>query len=84
VLPAAEVILKAEGHYSRARLQPYQDRLVQRFGREKPDWTRTISALIPNQVIPSAARGLLATRWFSRHLINRWFLHSHVPALTLP
>jgi hypothetical protein len=28
------------------------------------------------------ARRLLATHWFTRHIvINRWFLHAHQPAL---
>jgi len=81
-LLAAEVIINAAGRYDREQLSGYLDRLVKRFGRTEPDWTQRISALIPDHVIASAARGLLATRWFSRRfLLDRWFLHSYDPAL---
>ncbi len=81
-LLAAEVILRANGDYRREKLQPYCDRLVQRFGNTESDWTRRIRILLPGSLAVAAARRLLATRWFSRHvLLDRWFLHSHMPPL---
>jgi len=81
-LLAAEVILQASGDYSRERLQRYRDRLAQRFGGAQSLWARRLSSLIPDQVIVSAARRLLAAPWFARRvLLDRWFLHSHVPAM---
>ena len=42
--------------------------------REAP----TVGSAITRDQIESYARRLLATRWFTRHvLINRWFLHAH-------
>jgi flavin-dependent dehydrogenase len=83
-LLAAEVILEAEGDYSPERLQHYGDRLERRFGRAGSDWTRKIARLVPERMVTAAARSLLAKRWFSRRvLVDRWFLHSHVPALSL-
>jgi flavin-dependent dehydrogenase len=82
-LLAAEVILDAKGSYTRERLQNYPDRLKRRFGGAGSDGVRKIAGLIPERLVTSAARKLLATRWFSRRvLIDRWFLHSHVPPLT--
>jgi flavin-dependent dehydrogenase len=81
-LLAAEVILHAGGDYSRERLQRYRDRLVQRFGRAESHWTRRLSALVPDQGMASVARRLLGTPWFARKvLLDRWFLHSHEPAM---
>jgi hypothetical protein len=46
--------------------------------RAKP----TGGGLIPTGWRQAVARRLLATRWFTRHvLINRWFLHAHQAAL---
>ncbi len=80
---AAQVILNADGDYRRERLQPYCDRLFRRFGNTESDWTRRIRSLLPGRLAVAAARGLLANRWFSRHvLLDRWFLHSDVPPLS--
>ncbi|HYK87677.1 MAG TPA: NAD(P)/FAD-dependent oxidoreductase [Acidobacteriota bacterium] len=82
-LLAAEVILHAKGDYRRERLRGYSDRLIQRFGKAESEWTRRLSALLPGGMAASLARGLLATHWFSRRiLLDRWFLHAHIPALT--
>lgn len=78
-LLAADVILAAKGDYSRAGLLPYEDKLVARLGRR-------ISSRKPRAIIGKlkqiAGRKLLATRWFSRHVvIERWFLHAGLPPL---
>ena len=72
---AAETIVSAKGNFCRERLVPYTERLIQRFGRPRP-------AAYPKGPIASLERVLTGTRWFSRHVIlDRWFLHRHVPAL---
>jgi hypothetical protein len=54
--------------------------LIARFGRckSKPERRNPF----PSAWRQALARRLLATRWFTRHiLIDRWFLHSNQPAL---
>ncbi len=83
-LLAADAIVSAGGDYSRQRLQSYRESLIRRFGRIESDWSRRIRSLIPESLSASAARRLMTTRWFSQHiLLDRWFLHSHVPSLGL-
>jgi len=79
-LMAARVIADAAGDYGRARLANLDRRLGKRFGklRSKP----ATRSLLPTAWRLAVARRLLATRWFTRHVvINRWFLHVHQAAL---
>lgn len=79
-LLAAAAIIEARGDYRRNVLSDVERRFTARFGRCKsaPGHRR----LFPNAWRQALARRLLATRWFSRHiLIDRWFLHSNQPAL---
>jgi flavin-dependent dehydrogenase len=74
-LLAAATVVAASGDYSGERLQPYEERLRARFG------TRSVSgavpAMIPAQLGTLAARQLLKTPAFVRHVVlDRWFLHS--------
>ena len=79
-LIAASTIIDANGDYSRERLEPYEARLVERFGARS-------SLSLPSG--PSMA-GLSASLtlwlfelpWFVRHLLlDRWFLRAHEPQL---
>ncbi|MGE5193966.1 MAG: NAD(P)/FAD-dependent oxidoreductase [Deltaproteobacteria bacterium] len=79
-LMAARVIVDAAGNYRRVVLADLDRRLVARFGRMPSNSSR--NGVIPTAWRQAAARRLLATRWFTRHvLINRWFLHTHQAAL---
>ncbi len=81
-LLAAQVILSAGGHYGREHLAPYRDLLVRRFGREGSHWARMIASMAPDPLVKAAGGVLLSSARFSRDiLLNRWFLHSHVPPL---
>lgn len=77
-LIAAEVLLAARGDYRHEMLRPYADRLTRRFG----DREGRAAGLVPRRLKEGVARYLLATRWFSRHvLIDRWFLRAAQPVL---
>ena len=79
-LMAAATILRAEGTYTRNRLEPYTANLEKRFGSSR--LSRLLSEVIPHDVSMAIARRLLARPWFVRHLvIDRWFLHAQQPAL---
>ena len=80
-LIAADVILKAEGHYRHETLRTYQTRLEARLG--KPQRQSLISRL-PAAWLQSIASRLLASRWFSRHIVmDQWFLHRGDEALSM-
>jgi flavin-dependent dehydrogenase len=81
-LLAARAIVEARGDYRQAVLSAFERRLTSRFGRAK---SHTSShGLLPASWRQALARRLLATRWFTRHiLIDRWFLHANQPALTV-
>jgi flavin-dependent dehydrogenase len=82
-LLAASTIIEADGHFSSARLAPYETRLRQRFGRGQ-------RRLLPSVTLPSALTStlipwVLDRRWLVRHLVlDRWFLHANEPALARP
>jgi geranylgeranyl reductase family protein len=78
-LMAADVILAVAGDYSAAKLEPYRQRILARYGRPQgsgpTDW-------LPAAWLRFLAGRLMATRWFARNVImDRWFLHSREPAL---
>ena len=76
---AAEVIASARGDYKRETLQSYVDQITKRFGSREPK--TSASAMLPRGLKEKLAAWLLATHWFSRHVvIDRWFLHAHEPA----
>jgi geranylgeranyl reductase family protein len=79
-LMAARVIVDAAGDYRRPAISNLDHRLATRFGKLQSKPVR--GGLIPAGWRQAVARRLLATRWFTRHvLINRWFLHAHQAAL---
>jgi menaquinone-9 beta-reductase len=75
-LLAAATIADAHGDYTRRRLEPYQDRLRDRFGlrpgpRRQSD---TVLSGFASRLLPS----LINMPWFVRHLLlDRWFLRAH-------
>ena len=78
---AADVILKGGGDYSPDRLDEYRARILARFGTPRKG---SASSWLPAGCLHFLAARLLATRWFSRHVVlDRWFLHAGEPALTL-
>jgi menaquinone-9 beta-reductase len=78
-LMASDVIRAAGGNYSCERLEPYVARLTARFGSKL---ARSLSDFLPLGLKRFVATQLMASRWFSRHVIvDRWFLHRHEPAL---
>jgi flavin-dependent dehydrogenase len=81
-LLAATIIREAQGDYRRVGLAGYRARLRQRFGEREVN--AGIADYVPAWLKHSLARRLLATPWFTRHIVlDRWFLHSdQAPLLT--
>lgn len=78
-LLASEIIRSAKGNYSAANLARYEDAISRRFGKQKQE-----NHLLPGKFKQFLARKLLKSRWFVRNIvINRWFLHSDLPPLSL-
>lgn len=78
-LMAAASVLAADRDYRRDRLSHYEAALRSRFGErgEAP----ALSAL-PAKLRLGLARALMQTQWFARNVVlDRWFLHSQLPAL---
>ena len=77
-LIAAAVIVEAGTDYRRQALQAYPSRLRARFGPEAaPD-----RGVVPERLRNLLAGALLGSRWFTRRVVlDRWFLHSHLPGL---
>jgi geranylgeranyl reductase family protein len=76
---AAQAIVAARGDYSRAALSRYETAIEQRFGRPA---TSASAGQAPGRLRAAAGRWLLSRPWFARRvLLDRWFLHAHVPAL---
>ncbi len=81
-LIAADVIIAAKGDYSQARLDPYRQKLAERYGESQSDLASQLGQRLPPHWMHSVARKLLTTRWFSRHIVlDRWFLHADELAL---
>jgi menaquinone-9 beta-reductase len=79
-LMAAETINAASGDYSIAKLAPYRERILARFGRPRAsgptDW-------LPAGWLHFLARRLMASRWFARKVVlDSWFLHAREPVLS--
>jgi geranylgeranyl reductase family protein len=82
-LLAAEAIVAADGNYSAGKLERYRDLLHARFGKSGKDFSIAIGSHLPDGLVSVLARVLLASAWFSRHVIlDRWFLHRNGPALS--
>lgn len=74
-LIAANVIIAAGGNYKKERLQLYPELLEKRLGSFNPG---NSLALIPEALKKKISHRLMATKWFSRHIVlDRWFLNSN-------
>jgi geranylgeranyl reductase family protein len=81
-LLAARTILAANGRYNRAALESYRILLTARFGGSRESWSATIGRHLPASLISSSAKLLLASKWFSRHVVlDHWFLRRDEPIL---
>lgn len=81
-LLAAKAIFAANGKFDRDSLNAYPRLLASRFGNPDTDWPAAMGRRLPDWLVGSAARLLMASRWFSRHVVlDHWFLHRHLPAL---
>jgi len=79
-LLASDIILNAKGDYSREQLKPYEERIIARFGQRNAEGNGF--SWLPQGMKNIAARTLLTSAWFSRHvLLDRWFLHRNQIAI---
>jgi hypothetical protein len=82
-LLAAKAIAEARGNYRRENLERYRQLLTNRFGPLQDDWSTSIGRRLPSPIVSSLGRALLATKWFSRHVVlDNWFLRTNEPAFT--
>ncbi len=80
-LIAANVVLEANGDYRAAHLGRYVSMIRDRFGQRKTG--SGLAAYLPQSFKQTLAGHIMKSSWLLRHvLINRWFLHTHQPALT--
>ena len=80
-LMAAANVVAAGGDYRRERLFQYEAALRARFG---PRGSPPALSVLPPRLRLALARSLMRTQWFARNVIlDRWFLHSQLPALNL-
>jgi geranylgeranyl reductase family protein len=82
-LLAAKTIAEAEGNYSREQLERYRGMLISRFAKPQKNWATSIGRRLSPRLMSAAARLLLSSHWFARHVVlDRWFLHRDDPALS--
>ena len=81
-LLAAATIVAADGNYTRQRIEPYEERLRERFGlRPGP---RPLAETLLSGVAAALLPALFNVPWFVRHLLlDRWFLRAHDRPLAL-
>jgi menaquinone-9 beta-reductase len=81
-LIAAQAILTASGATESHLLETYQRLLARRFGESQNEWAFDVGRVLPQWLVRFLSRFLVASPWFSRHIIlERWFLHADEPAL---
>jgi flavin-dependent dehydrogenase len=82
-LLASSIVAQCHDGFGNDQLQPYADRLVQRFGpRDGHDPAAAGAMGLPATWKRGLAARLLATPWFARHwVLNRWFFHVDQPRL---
>jgi flavin-dependent dehydrogenase len=76
---AAQIIREARGDYSLETLERLREQILARFGRPLSNgW----GAKLPAGWTAWIGGQLLRTKWFTQRVVlERWFLHRHVPAL---
>ncbi|MGC8120619.1 geranylgeranyl reductase family protein [Marinobacter sp. VGCF2001] len=78
-LIAADVIKRATD-YSALSLQPYGERIAERFGTRAADQEPGFE--VPEWLKQTIASTLMRSHWFTRKVITeKWFLHQTVPSL---
>jgi flavin-dependent dehydrogenase len=87
-LIAANLIINAQGDYSKKQLRQYQDNITRRFGKRI---TGDVSSqhegnnILPGFLKKRLAHQLLGMKWFIRkYVISEWFLHQSQGYLNLP
>ena len=76
---AADAVIAACGRYDRDRLNVYATAVRERFGAPR---RRTSADWLPASWLRFAASRLMTNHAFTRKVvIDRWFLHTHQPAL---
>jgi len=79
---AADVIRSCKGDYSKQRLQVYNRRMEQRFGRRLPG--PDLMQRLPLFIKKFFASQLMKSRWFTKNIVSdRWFLQSHQSRLVI-
>jgi flavin-dependent dehydrogenase len=82
-LIAAQAILTAGGSTDPKIFETYRSLLARRFGKSQREWAFHVGRLLPTWLVSFLSRFLVASRWFSRHIIlERWFLHAGEPGLS--
>jgi geranylgeranyl reductase family protein len=80
-LLAAHTIKACKGNYSADCLQAYSSELEKRFGKRLPE--PGLMERLPVGIKQLFASQLMKTHWFTKNVVtDKWFLHSHQPALT--
>lgn len=78
-LLAADTVLASQGDYRRDNLEPYPEKLAQRFGNH----SKTPASPIVSTLSRFLGARLLSSSWFTRHIVlDRWFLHTNFPNVT--
>ncbi|MFO7603684.1 MAG: NAD(P)/FAD-dependent oxidoreductase [Gammaproteobacteria bacterium] len=82
---AAGVIRNSAPSYRQAQLAAYPALVQQRFGQRATALSAQVGGnVLINQARIAIGKALLASHWFSRHVVvNRWFLHQQQPPLLL-
>ncbi|MFI5059596.1 MAG: NAD(P)/FAD-dependent oxidoreductase [Candidatus Acidiferrales bacterium] len=82
-LLAGKAILAADGKNGPALCKTYNRLLAARFGKSQKEWAFDVGGHLPAWLVSSVSRFLLASRWFSRHVVlEQWFLHFDEPSLS--
>ena len=80
-LLAAQTIKACNGNYSADCLQAYSSELEDRFGERQPE--PGLMERLPLGIKQLFASQLMKTHWFTKNVVtDKWFLHSHQPALS--
>ncbi|MEM7250597.1 MAG: FAD-dependent monooxygenase [Pseudomonadota bacterium] len=81
-LMVADRILRADGDFSAAKFADFESDMTARFGARGTD--EGSAGWVPEGLRRAIAGRLLATKWFSRHVVlDRWFLHAATPPLKI-
>lgn len=82
-LIAAKAILSAGAIADSKLFGTYRSLLAERFGESQREWAFHVGRLLPTWLVRFLSQFLVASEWFSRHIIlERWFLHAQEPALS--